>query len=267
MLLKSFLTLPKKEFLIKLNMLLRIKTFIFFLVFVFSLSSAYALSECDGSPVELIQGYEADNWDNCIGTLITFNKGCERCKYIAIFRSGAGNGKSMEFYPNGKILFVGYSKDGFREGLGTHVGKDGFKYKGNYLRGFIDGKGYMILGSNSGANVGDKYIGNFKGGKYSGYGKYYFKDGKVWEGNWDGHEKFTGQKYAANQFSNYDEEYYTDIQILESVDTYFMSDNINDIEDDNNNNNNIENAKQQCLEIGFKKNTEGYGECVLELLK
>ena len=93
-----------------------------------------------------------------------------------------------------------------------------------------------------------------------GYGTYTFADGRVWEGQWDGHSFLSGNKYAPGEYVARNRE-------REIDNTEVIEEKIELEQEEDDNNFNIEEAKASCKDIGFKEGTEKFGECVLELTK
>ena len=148
-------------------------------------------------------------------------------------------------------------KNGARDGYGIIVLHKGHKYEGEFKNHERHGYGYYIRGAEAAQNIGDKYIGNFKNNQPHGRGTYYFVDGRVYDGTWNGFESFEGEQYDKNEFKNYDSQFYDKIEITLNK----------SIEKNTNVHSTIslDTAKTECEDLGFKKGTEKFGECVLKL--
>ena len=95
------------------------------------LSSAWALPECEGSPVK-----EDDReifWTNCVGTY-TYANGE---KYVGGWKDGKKHGQGTYTYPNGKN-YVGEFKDDKKHGQGTYTWADGKVWDGQWKDGKWD---------------------------------------------------------------------------------------------------------------------------------
>ena len=80
---------------------------------------------------------------------------------------------------------------------------------------------------------GRKYVGEWKNGEKHGQGIFTFVDGRIEEGMWKNNNFLYAKK---------------------------LSPTITDKKSP------LEKAKEQCAEIGFKKGTEKFGDCVMKLL-
>ena len=83
--------------------------YILTLLFLFSFTSAWALPECEGSPIDIYSGNEMRNWNNCVGTIILKNKkwNCINCSVKGEFSNGTLNGLVIEKYSSGIPYFYG----------------------------------------------------------------------------------------------------------------------------------------------------------------
>ena len=71
------------------------------LLFLFSLPSAWALPECEGSPRKRLDDFsKIKHWDNCKGT-VTLS---DRTKIVAEFKDGRASGKGTVTFPDGKLF-------------------------------------------------------------------------------------------------------------------------------------------------------------------
>jgi hypothetical protein len=103
-------------------------------------------------------------------------------KYWGHFEKDQINGEGEFIWTNGykyKGLFV----DGVFEGKGTLKAKNGNYYEGEFKEGLYDGHGKFIWEAVQKENK-EKYIGSYKCGKKEGKGKYYFKNGLIYDGLW-----------------------------------------------------------------------------------
>ena len=80
---------------------------------------------------------------------------------------------------------------------------------------------------------GSKYVGEWKNRKWHGQGTYTFADGSVKEGIWENGDFLYAKKISPTVTAR---------------------------------KSSLEKAKEQCAEIGFKKGTEKFGDCVMKLL-
>lgn len=76
------------------------------------------------------------------------------------------------------VEIYGTFLNGYTEGNGTLITRDGQKYEGNFKQGKFDGQGVYTF------NTGEEYTGDFKQGKYDGYGIFKFLDGTKSIGEW-----------------------------------------------------------------------------------
>ena len=111
--------------------------------------------------------------------------------------------------------------------FGTYPYASGSKYVGEWKNGEKHGQGIFTFVD------GNKYVGQFKDEKYNGEGIFTFVDGRTEEGMWKNKDFLYAKK---------------------------LSPTITDKKSP------LEKAKEQCAEIGFKKGTEKFGDCVMKLL-
>ena len=175
----------------------------------------FGLPNCPGSPRAISDYNQTRDWNNCEGTLIldTSKTNCMNCTVTGRFINGKPHGKIIEKYPTGIPHFYGDVKNGARDGYGIIVLHKGHKYEGEFKNHERHGYGYYIRGAEAAQNIGDKYIGNFKNNQPHGRGTYYFVDGRVYDGTWNGFESFEGEQYDKNEFKNYDIRFYDKIEI------------------------------------------------------
>jgi len=101
---------------------------------------------------------------------------------------------------------------------------------GTYVGHWKDDK-WHGQGTHTYAN--EKYVGGFEDGKKHGQGTFTYADGRVKEGIFENDQFLYAKK---------------------------LSPTVTDKKSP------LEKAKQQCAEIGFKKGTEKFGDCVIKLL-
>tara|TARA_R110002020_G_scaffold398733_4_gene608663 strand:- start:1892 stop:2395 length:504 start_codon:yes stop_codon:yes gene_type:complete len=117
---------------------------------------------------------------------------------------------------------------------------------------------------------GNKYAGFWRYGQMSGWGTLTFPDGRIWEGQWQSGKLISGKKYAAGEKEWEEREKQREIELAKQrleiekqerkkAEQEKEKEIIKKREDFYNN------AKLECEEIGFKKGTEAFGECVLDL--
>ena len=79
----------------------------------------------------------------------------------------------------GGYKYVGYFKNGLRNGRGTLTWGNGYKYEGDWNNDLMDGKGIFTW------DAGHKYVGDFKLGNKHGQGTLYNADGSIsYSGQW-----------------------------------------------------------------------------------
>jgi len=156
-------------------------------------------------------------------------------KFVGAFKNGKRDGFATYYYLGDNEfkgdIYEGNYKQNKKNGYGTYYyladnSSKGDIYKGQFKDNLLHGKGTYSWAS------GAKYIGEYKGDKRNGYGKYTFKDGTFKEGIWkDGKFQYSQKKSTPTS------------------------------------NPKIEEYKSLCSEIGFTPGTEKYGECVVEAMK
>ena len=179
---------------------------------------------------------------------------------------------------------------------GLQTTKD-FIYKGEFLNGKMHGSGQMnVLQPDF---KGDKYVGEFKDGKYSGQGTYTFANGNKYvgenkDGKRDGQGTYTfadgrihvGEwveskpsgrfiKYRADKTVEHSGIYKDNVLVTSqyidpnSFTRIALGDITKNISDNRQSDNSItfDGAKLKCEELGFKPETEDFGKCVLQLTK
>ena len=177
-----------------------------------TIGSAYAQSNqvpCNGKDV--------NNWDGCFGTL-NYQKGDN---YIGEFIRGKENGLGTYTYADG-AKYVGSWKDGKRDGLGSFFAPNGAAItqgvwaNNAFIRSELVQQAVVInalsqqatsinnkdkhstLPACQGSDIlkwtncfgiespfkNDKYLGEFKDGRWNGNGTYIFADGRQYVGEW-----------------------------------------------------------------------------------
>jgi hypothetical protein len=104
-------------------------------------------------------------------------------KYVGIWDYGTGYGLSSLSAANGD-KYVGEIKDNKRNGQGTYYFTNGNKYEGEWKDDEQNGIGTLYFLTNNNFK-GDKYVGEFKNGKFDGKGIYTKASGIRYEGFWD----------------------------------------------------------------------------------
>lgn len=144
--------------------------------------------------------------------------------------------------------------------LGAVTFASGEKYVGEFKNGKAHGRGTQTL------RFGDKYVGKFKDGKYRGQGTYFYSSGEKYVGQFrDGEINGKGEYYAANG------------SLLQAgiwAKNVLISSTKQDVQSNINQKNNaiiaeenIRSATHKCEELGFKRGTEKFGDCVLKISK
>ena len=189
-------------------------------------------------------------------------------RYIGTFDIGyVGGGIGTMYYSNGNI-YLGEVSSGKPYGFGEFRLSDGSKYIGNF-KFHMQGKGIFVFGN------GDKYEGLYDGGRRNGYGAYTCSNNDVFKGNWT-NDKYEGQ----GNFSYIDDEeidglkpkgytFICDVKNISSAvtSTDFVVPPNATIKKAPENLISWDMAKAKCEELGFKKESEGFGKCVLQLTK
>ncbi len=87
------------------------------------------------------------------------------------------NGHGVEYYPSGKVMYVGGFRNGQRHGLGTFYYESGqVGYYGNFKENFMDGTGLLYYqDSNTLLFNGTLQQGDFQNGRF------YFPNGSLYE--------------------------------------------------------------------------------------
>jgi len=249
-----------------------------FALLLLSSTEGWSLPPCKGSPTS--SWSTTSNWTDCVGT----NTLSDGSKYVGEFKDGKWHGQGTHTFANGD-KYVGEFKDGHHHGQGTYTYADGKVDKGIWeyfslvqgTRLYPDGrveegiwengafkptstvtaeksltKGGSLppcsgspasslttiknwtdcVGTVTFANYG-KYVGEWKDGEYQGQGTFTSADGRRYEGIWE------------NSMFSYAKRLSPSVTAKKTP---------------------LEKAKQQCAEIGFKKGTEKFGDCVMKLL-
>ncbi|CDW73841.1 morn repeat protein [Stylonychia lemnae] len=89
-----------------------------------------------------------------------------------------------------------------RDGRGRQIYSSGSVYDGLWKNNETNGQGRVIYCDEQW--LGDYYIGEWKDSKYHGYGKYYWKDGRIYEGQWVNNNT---EGLGLFKFSNGDQQY------------------------------------------------------------
>jgi len=200
---------------------------LFFLVI--GASQVWALPACPSS------GY----FDNCYGTYV-WDSGQ---KYVGEWQNNKHHGQGTVTFVSGN-KYVGDFKDGKRHGQGTNTYASGSKYVGEHKDDKRHGQGTYTYAN------GDKYVGEFENDNFHGQGTYTYADGSKKVGTFE-NGKLNG--YAIT--------YYADGRI--NQEGIFKDDKFQYAQKKSK----VDKHKEFCEEIGFTPKTEGFGNCVLELMK
>ena len=124
------------------------------------------------------------------GNWVKNNKEGEGClswpdgsKYWGHFENDQINGEGEFIWTNG-YHYKGNFVDGVFEGKGMLKAKNGSKYEGEFKEGLYDGYGKFTWGGDKDKGSKVKYVGCYKYGNKEGSGKYYMKNGHVFDGMW-----------------------------------------------------------------------------------
>ena len=186
--------------------------------------------------------------------------------YLGNWSNNQRNGHGILFLMSPKFkgqVYVGNWKDEAANGLGTFYWQDGNIYVGNFINNNIDGNGTQF------ETNGKIFKGVWKNWKwvsgtevtntYTGY----FPDPKPFLDNllFIKKQNKNGTKYnSTKKYINKNGNNNTNNNSNASNTTkYIYTDSAK------NDKTNFDNAKKECEEIGFKKGTEKFGECVLDL--
>ena len=98
--------------------------------------------------------------------------------------------KGFEWKERRLGYFGEFKNDTIFEGYGIYFFKDGGYYKGNWKNGDMSGEGEMLIPAQ------EKYIGEFKDGKYHGQGTLFDNNGSKYVGPWvNGKKEGEGKMY------------------------------------------------------------------------
>ena len=106
----------------------------------------------------------------------------ETVKWSGACRGGYIDGKGvLEWHIRGRLeeRYEGDMKNGWAEGVGTFVSRQGMRYQGEWKRSQQDGKGVS-----QGAD-GSAYDGEWRAGKPHGWGTFTRPDGESITGEWE----------------------------------------------------------------------------------
>lgn len=219
----------------------KIRVYLVATILLASAENSWALRDCPGT-------YDYQTWHNCTGKWTT-TKFTGENTYVGEFQNGKFNGHgTFTFGPSSKWAgdtYIGEFKNNQYHGFGTYTWSDGGKYAGEFKDNSSTGQGTYRFGPSS-KWAGDKYVGTFRNWEFHGPGTYYHADGRIVEGIWQNNKLSDTHKTTmqpADQTS-------PDVEATSTTITYPP----------------IENAKRQCADIGFKKGTEKFGDCVMKLL-
>ena len=132
---------------------------------------------------------------------------------------------------DGGDKYVGEFKDNKMHGQGTYTYASGSKYVGEWTDGKANGQGTYYYVS------GNKYIGEFKNGKSHGQGTSMYVNGDKYVGEWKDDKKDGLGTYTWADGSS-DTGYYLNGQFVPDI----------------------------CEDMGLKKGSSEFGQCVLKLM-
>ncbi|MBU3565071.1 MORN repeat-containing protein [Polynucleobacter sp. MWH-HuK1] len=190
------------------------------------------------SKLPACKGEYSDQWNNCFGK---YSLGAGDL-YVGEFKDGHMHGQGSLTYGPGSWMgdkYVGTFKKNLMNGKGSYFFSNGDRYEGGWLDGKISGTGTYWTASD-----GSKYVGEWTDHKKNGKGVLYFADGRVLDGIFQDNN-YIGPVLGSNN------------QIMG------QSSNKKPIQTSG-----IDSSLEEatCAELGFKKKTEAYASCVLELL-
>ncbi|EGR32466.1 MORN repeat protein [Ichthyophthirius multifiliis] len=114
-----------------------------------------------------------------------YNINDQEFNYKGEWKNGQQEGYGKHQYPSGGI-YEGYFKAGKRHGFGIYNYSNGNKYQGNWQNNQQEGDGKFIFIGETQGSQGDVYKGQFKQGKFQGFGHYlYRKQMKTFTGFWE----------------------------------------------------------------------------------
>ena len=162
---------------------------------------------------------------------------------------------------------VGARSISWQNCFGTYTWSDGENYVGEFSNGEFHGQGTFTYAA------GDRYVGEFKDGDFNGQGTYTYANGDKYVGDWKDDER-TGQGTYTYANGSKDVGAFENNKLNGYVTTYYADGSINQegiFKDDvflyAQKKSKIDKHKEFCEEIGFTPKTEGFGNCVLELMK
>ena len=170
-------------------------------------------------------------FDNCYGAYEWDNGD----KYVGEWKDDKKNGQGTYSYANGD-QYVGENKDGKAHGEGTYIfGREsqwaGDKYVGMYKDGNIHGQGTYTFAS------GEKYVGEFKDGIRDGQGTNTYTSGDKYVGEYkDGSRHGQGTYTYASGTT--ERGYFSNNEFVPDI----------------------------CEDMGLKKGSAEFGQCVLKLM-
>ena len=194
------------------------------------------IPECGGSPK--VGGQVT--WNNCWGSYTWTNGNF----YIGAFKNGKKHGFGTQVIISSGTILQGRWVENRCEDCKRIEKEQEERYK-EHCEGSpktIESLSELstwnnCIGTFKNNSIGQKYTGGFKNGLLHGEGKMFFKDDKVFIGIWENNKIIDGYKTTNSKIRQ--------IELEKEV--------------------NYDDAKIMCTEIGYKKGTEKYGECVLDL--
>ena len=155
----------------------------------------------------------------------------------------------------------------FHNCYGTYVWDNGQKYVGEWQNNKHHGQGTVTFVS------GNKYVGDFKDGKRHGQGTYTYASGNKYVGDFKDNKRHGQGTYTWADGSK-DVGTFENGKLNGYAITYHANGSINqegifkdDVFQYTQKKSKIDKHKEFCEEIGFTPKTEGFGNCVLELMK